>query len=335
MRSSLLLAIAFLLAAPAAGALSYTAFVQCVGAKGVGAVCQLDAGTYPVSATISIGRSNFTIEGTTLNGTRETTLQRAPGFRGALLSDVEATGTTLNTITIRDLTLDGDRAKNTLAYRSYSPDISIFAVENLLFVNCTFVNSPNIGLGLYGNGTSGVVINGSTFANPVVYGLWSDAMGDNSNITYTECASKRFVSNVIVENSHFENAGEPAILGDMINVQILDNVFTNNHSNSIPSDDDGGQIDLTVCTQNALIWNNTFQNGATSPNGRTADGIELHGTNMAIINNTVKDNSGGGINMDGVQHVFIANWNPATGNYGNAQSGIEIAHSSSTFRTTG
>lgn len=144
----------------------------------------------------------------------------------------------------------------------------------------------------------------------------------------------RFVNNVLVANSQFTNAGEPAILGEMTNVQIVNNVFTNNHSYSIPFDDDGGQIDLTVCTNNALLWRNTFQNGSASPNGHVADGIELHGTNISMIDNVVKDNSGGGINMDGVQNIYIANVDPTTGNFGNGHSGIEIGHSSSTFRTT-
>lgn len=334
MRIPLVLSGLALLCVPSAGALSFKDFVQCVGAKGTGAVCQLDTGTYLVSATILIRRSNLTIEGTTVNSSRETTLRRAQGFEGALLQDAEAKGTTLQSIAVRDLTFDGNRAQNELAYSSYSPEVAIFAVKNLLFVNCAFNNSPDIGLALYGGGTSGVVVNKCTFSNLVIYGLWSDATGDNSNITYLDCATKRFVDNIIVSNSLFENAGEPAILGDMTNVQILNNVFTNNHSNSIPFDDDGGQIDLTVCTENAMIFNNTFQNGAASRNGHVADGIELHGTSIAVINNTVKNNSGGGISMDGVQHVFIANWDQATGSIKNGHSGIEIGHSSSTFRPT-
>jgi hypothetical protein len=330
----LVLFLSYLLLATSACALSFPNFVQCVSAKGQGALCQLDAGTFPVSETILIGRSNITIAGTLDNLSRATTLQRAPGFKGALLKDEEAAGATLKSIEVRDLTIDGNRAKNTLSYSSYSPEASIFAISHLTFSDCAFNNSPSIGLGLYGAGTSDVLVNGCTFSNPVVYGLWSDATGDNSNITYKQCAAKRFVENVIVENSLFENAGEPAILGEMINVQILDNIFTNNHSNAVPFDDDGGQIDLTVCTQNAVIWNNTFENGPENPNGRLAGGIELHGTNIAVINNIVKNNKGGGIGLDGTQHVFIADWASGSGNFDNGESGIAIGHSSSTFRQT-
>jgi hypothetical protein len=334
MRIALTLGISGLLFVQAAGALSFPDFVQCVGATGHDPVCKLDAGIYPVSETIPLGRSNIIIEGTVLGTLLETTLQRAPGFDGALVSDVNAIGTTLDSITVRDLTFDGNQAQNTEPYSSYDPDVSIFVVNDLLFENSSFINSPNIGLGLYGAGAGNVVVDKSYFGNPVTFGIWSDATGDNSGITYQECATTQFVNNVTVEQSVFENAGESALLGEMINVTISDNVFTNNHSNTIPFGDNGGQIDLTVCTKNALIWKNTFQDGSASPNGTSADGIELHGTYISVIDNTVKNNSGGGIFMDGVQHILISNSNPTTGNFGNGQSGIEIAHSSSTFRTT-
>jgi hypothetical protein len=333
MRIPLFLGISGLLFAQSARAVSFHEFVECVGASGKGAVCQLDSGTYPVSATISIGRSNIVITGTATTSPLNTVLRRAPGFEGPLLMDSEKAGTTLNSITIENLTFDGNRAENKSPYYNYAPDVSIFAVEKISFINCEFNNSPEIGLGLYGAGTAGVTVDRCAFNDPVIYGLWSDSLG-NGNVTYEHCATTKFVNNVLVANSTFKNSGEPAILGEMINVQIVNNVFTNNHSYSIPFDDDGGQIDLTVCTQNAVIWRNTFQDGAASPNGHVADGIELHGTNISLIDNTVKNNSGDGINMDGVQHIYIANVDPKTGNFGNARSGIAIEHSSSTFRLT-
>jgi hypothetical protein len=333
-RIPLLLGISGLLFIQTAGALSFQDFVQCVGASGQGAVCQLDPGIYPVSETIGIGRSNMTITGTVLGPLLETTLQRAPGFNGALLTDVNAIGTTLTSITIRDLTFDGNRDGNVSPYYLYNPDVSIFVINKLRVVRCAFINSPNIGLALYGAGTGDVVVSECYFGNPVVYGMWSDATGDNSGITYLDCPTKEFVNNVILEHSVFENAGEPGLLAEMTNVQILENVFTNNHSNTIPFGDNGGQIDLTVCTKNALIWKNTFQDGSVSPNGTTVDGIELHGTYISVIDNIVKNNSGGGINMDGVQHILVTNSDPKTGSFGNGYSGIEIGHSSSTFRTT-
>jgi hypothetical protein len=334
MRILLLLGISGLSLATPARALSFQDFVQCVGASGQGAVCQLDAGTYPVSETISIGRSNMTIEGTEQNSKLATTLQRAAGFDGALLSDVSAIGTNLKSVAIRDLTFDGNRAANGEPYYGYNPDVAIFVVEGLLVEHSSFVNAPNIGLALYGAGAGDVVVDQSYFGNPVVFGMWSDATGNTTGITYQDCPALEFVNNVTVENSVFENAGEGALLAEVTNLQILQNVFTNNHSNTVPFDDNGGQIDLTLCAKNVMIWKNTFQDGSQSPDGTLADGIELHGTYIDVIDNTVKNNSGGGIEMDGVQHVLIENSDSRTGSFGNGLSGIEIAHSSPTFRPT-
>jgi hypothetical protein len=334
LRIPLLLGISGLLFIPTAGALSFQDFVQCVGASGQGAVCRLDAGIYPVSETISIGRSDMTIEGTVLNSLLETTLQRAPGFDGALLTDVGAIGTTLESITVRDLTFDGNRDENVSPYYAYNPDVSIFVVQKLRVEHCTFINSPNIGLALYGAGTGDVIVNQCYFGNPVVFGMWSDATVDTTNITYLDCPNIQFVKNVILKHSVFENAGESGLLAEVTNLQILENVFTNNHSNTIPFGDSGGQIDLTVCAKHALISKNTFQNGSVSPNGTVADGIELHGTYISLLDNTVKNNSGDGITMDGVQHISIKNSDPTTGSFGNGRSGIAIAHSDPTFRTT-
>jgi hypothetical protein len=317
-----------------AGALSFPEFVQCLGASGRDPVCKLDAGIYPVSETISLGRSNMTIEGTVLGSLFETTLQRAPGFEGALISDVNAIGTSLKSITIRYLTFDGNRDANLSPYYAYNPDVSIFVVQKLLVENCTFINSPNIGLALYGAGTGDVIVTQCYFGNPVVFGMWSDATVDTTNVTYLDCPKIQFVNNVILKNSVFENAGESGLLAEVTNLQILGNVFTNNHSNTIPFGDSGGQIDLTVCAKNALISKNIFQNGSVSPNGTVADGIELHGTYISLIDNTVKENSGDGINMDGVQHLLISNADRSTGSFGNGRSGIAIAHSDPTFRIT-
>jgi hypothetical protein len=332
MRSLSISVLSGLLFIQPAAALTFQDFVQCVGATGTGAVCQLDAGLYPVSQTIVIGRSNISIEGTSSSG--GTTLQRASGFLGPLFQDNWPSTPPIISVTFQNLTIDGNRANNLAVWSLYSPEVSIFGIKGMQFLNCSFVNSPNIGLGLYGGGTSGVVVDHCYFANPVIYGLWSDALGDNSGITYQECPKKHFVDHVIVENSQFVNAGEPAILGEMTNVWILHNVFTNNHSNSIPFGDSGGQIDLTVCTNNAVIWKNTFQNGSASSNGQTADGIELHGTNTSVIDNIVNNNSGGGITMDGVQDIFVADSNSSQGSFANSHSGIEIGHSSPSFRRT-
>jgi hypothetical protein len=320
-----------LLLQPAA-ALTFQDFVQCVGISGQGSVCQLDPGLYPVSQTIVIARSNLSIEGAA--SSPRTTLQRSPGFLGPLFQDNWPSTPPLSSVVFENLTIDGNRANNLSVWSSYSPEISSFGIKDIQFLNCSFVNSPNLSQGLYGGGTSGVLVDHRYFGNPAVYGLWSDALGDNGDITYQECPTKQFVDHVIVENSQFVDAGEPAILGEMRSVWILHSLFTNNHSNSLPFGDSGGQIVLTICTNNAVIWKNTFQNGSAGSNGQTADGIELRGTNTSVIDNLVTDNSGGGITMDGVQDVFIADSSAGQGSFENAHSGIEIAHSNSSLRRT-
>src|SRR5579872_3322647 len=114
----------------ACSAASLASFTTCIGPQGVGTVCQLDAGTYQISSTLFIGRSNITMKGATATSPGATVLQRAPGFTNSLLRDQYPNGFT--SITIRDLTFDGNRAQNSAVYSSYSPDISIFTTRSLL-----------------------------------------------------------------------------------------------------------------------------------------------------------------------------------------------------------
>jgi hypothetical protein len=324
-RIPLILGISGLLFVQTAGALSFPDFVQCVGASGHDPVCKLDAGIYPVSETISLGRSNITIEGTMLGSLLETTLQRAPGFDGALISDVNAIGTTLKSITIRDLTFDGNRAQNqsliTRTIQTSQSSCQEFARRELLLS----LILPISGLALYGAGAGDVVVDQCYFGNPVVFGMWSDAIGDNSGITY-RMRQHSVREQCDGEKSVFENAGESALLGEMTNLTIWGTCLpTTIPTRSLRRQRRPDRFD--GLHKNALIWKNTFQDGSISPNGTTADGIELHGTYISVIDNTVKNNSGGGINMDGVQHILISNSDPRTGSFGNGRSGIEIAHS--------
>ena len=66
----------------------------------------------------------------------------------------------------------------------------------------------------------------------------------------------------------------------------------------------------------------------SSFNSHVADGIELHGTSITLIDNTVKNNSGGSVVW--TESSIIANWDLHR-QHSNGHSGIEIAHSSSTF----
>lgn len=334
MRASFfVLAIATLIFIRDADALNLQGFTQCIGPQGQGPVCQLDAGTYPISATLLLGRSNITIKGTILASPSDTVLQRAQGFQGALLQDVgPMTSTpTLTNVTIRDLTIDGNRAQNVAAYGTYQPEVSIFTTKSMLINKCNFINSPRISVALYGfaqygTAASGIVVNDSYFANAVILGLWSGAGGQNAaSQGYLGCTSVQVPDNVVIANSQFENMGTNAIYASMTHFQLINNVFTDSHSYAIgdfpPA---GGQIDLDPCTDTAAVLGNTFQGGQKGPGDGNTQGMELHGTNLWIVNNVVKDNWHDGISIGGGANIFIANWDKSAAIIGNQAAGIAV-----------
>jgi len=138
-------------------AASLADFTKCISANGKLTVCQLDPGTYQIGSTLFVSRSNITIKGTIVTSRGDTILRRAPGFQDPLLRDVYSpTGApTSGAITLRDLTIDGNRAQNVAAYASYSPEVNFFSTKSILVTNCDFINSPNTSLALYGAGTGG------------------------------------------------------------------------------------------------------------------------------------------------------------------------------------
>lgn len=112
---------------------SLTDFARCMSAQGQGSVCQLDSGTYVLNAPLMIGRSNLTIRGGNPNSAADTVLQRAPGYTGALLRDPYPGA--LTSISIRDLTFDGNRQQQTLPWQSFNaPDLSIYGTKSVLFL---------------------------------------------------------------------------------------------------------------------------------------------------------------------------------------------------------
>jgi hypothetical protein len=207
----------------------------------------------------------------------------------------------------------------------------IFTTKSLLVTNCDFINSPNSSIFLYGAGTAGVVINNSYFGNPVLFGIGADATGSHAleaPNTFQLCASLVLPDNILVANSTFENGGESVITFDATNVQIIKNIFRNNKSNTVPFNDSGGQIDLTVCTANGAVVRNTFENAPLGPNGQPGGGIELHGTDLTIVNNLITNNAGPGVATAGVQRIFLANWDQATATSGNNMGGVALYHPS-------
>jgi hypothetical protein len=309
----ILAALGWTQACPAA---SLAAFTTCIGPQGTGTVCQLDAGTYQISSTLFIGRSNITIEGSTATSPGATVLQRAPGFTNTLLRDPYPNG--LTSITVRDFTFDGNRAQNAATYSTYSPDVQIFTTASLLITNCDFINSPNFSLALYGAGTSGVVVNNSYFANAVISGFFSGPTGDHSGQDYTACSGEQFPDMVIIAGSRFEGFGQNALYSSMTNAQIVNNYFTETYDFAIgPYIPAGGQIDLDPCTDHAAVVGNTFANGTPPPGAGNTQGIELHGTDIAVVNNMVSQELNAGISIGGAANIFIANWDKTSATFGN------------------
>jgi len=212
-------------------AASLADFTKCIGPQGVGPVCQLDAGTYPLSTQLYIGRSNITTKGTVLTSASDTVLQRAPGFVYSLIIDVSppSTAPPVSNITIRDLTFDGNRSQNTQLYSSYFAELNVNTTRSILITNCRFINSPFIGVTILGRGANGIVVNNSYFGNAVVFGLWAGAAGNNAGQTYLGCSSTIQPDNIVVANSQFESMGENAIYASATHLQLINNIFIDSH----------------------------------------------------------------------------------------------------------
>ena len=297
-------------------------FTRCIGPDGVGPVCQLDSGTYQIQSTLLIGRSNITLKGTVVDSRRATILQRAPGFTDILMADQFSITSTpiLTSITIRDFVFDGNRSQ--FPGDPNIIDLLITTTRSVLVANCDFIDAADTSMELR-QGTSGAVINHASFKNPKIVGIGggpsTPGMNEAANI-YPLCKDFAFPTNILITNSSFEDAGANAIFFHAKDVRITNSVFQHNHKDA-PFNSSGGQIGLSICTDNAAVLNNIFKDGPTTPNGWWADGIEVHGTNVTVVDNLVTNNAGNGILLHGVQHFFTANWDPTTGSIANNQMG--------------
>ena len=293
-------------------AASLADFTRCISPQGQGPVCQLDAGDYQLQTPFAIGRSNLTIKGTFTKSLADTTLRRAPGSTRALIAAYDRSPN-LAGITIRDFTFDGGGARPDAD--SIETDVRMISVKSLLITNCAFINSPLIALGLGGNlangYTSGAVINNVSIDNVGKLGLIALTKADSPGRSLT-CGSDGYSSNIVIANSTFKNVGANAIYLEAQRVQVINNTAQHNHFTS-PYNAPGGQFAVGICADDIAMVNNRISDAPIAPNGFQGEGIELHGTNLMIVDNTITNNAGNGINMSGVQHVFIANWKPGTG----------------------
>jgi hypothetical protein len=292
-------------------------------------VCELDDGIHQVSSTLLIGRSNITIKG---NSSRRTILQRSPGFRAPLLRDIFPNPVRLTSITIRDLTFDGNRSQQMGTAASFNPELFVLGIKSILVGNCEFTDSPWIGFGFI-NGVDGVVVNKSYFANAVNNGIWADGAGGPYDVAggAERCGTSSFPSDIVVANSRFEGNGGNGIQFDAKNVQIVQNEFRDNHRDPPPGFDvAGGQLNIITCADNVAIVRNSFTGASSNSRGGWADDIEMHGTNVAMINNVIAKSAATGITMQGSTDILVANWDQTTGFFGSEtlpfHSGIYIVN---------
>ena len=310
-----------LLMAHVNNASSLPEFAACIGARGQGQMCQLDAGTYELREPLFIGRSNITIKGAT-NSAKDTVLRRAPGYTNNLMRDTFPDS--LNSITIRDFTFDGNRGAQTEPWDKFQPSLFLLSAKSALITNTSFINSPASGFGILGDrGTAtGIVVNKSTFDNNAIFGIWSG----NSLITSVDagkhllCGDYKYATDIVVAGSTFENTGANALFMEAHNVQVVGNTFRNNHKDA-PFNISGGQVDFPVCANNIAIVGNTLRDGPSTPNGWWVHGIEGHAPNMAIVNNLVTGHAASALTLHGIQNVFVANWDRSSGSIGNNKRG--------------
>lgn len=290
-------------------------FTNCIGAQGQGPVCQLDAGNYQLSVPLQIARSNITVKGTIVTSLADTTLQRAPGSARGLL--VSTYGGNIRSITVRDFTFDGNRIQQTATASSIEPEVRFISVNSFLITHVAFINSPNVAITIEANpgqpATSGAVVNNISIDNAALLGLLSQAAGPSGAPgQYLTCPSLTYPSSIRIANSMFSNTGANAIAIEATGVQMIGNTLRHNHETA-PYNAPGGQIYVTICADDVAMVNNSVSDGPVTANGYFGEGLELHGTNLVAIDNTITNNAGPGIQMSGAQNVFISNWTPGTG----------------------
>jgi hypothetical protein len=301
--------------------MSLADFTKCISPQGQGPVCQLDAGIYQLSLPLVIGRSNIAVKGTVTSSRADTTLRRSPGSTRALLASY-AQNPNLRSITIRDFTFDGARDQQSAAATSFEPDVRLISVESVLITNAAFVDSPSIALTLEGAAgqaaTSGVVVNNVSIDNAALLGIWAYAVDGPSDTPgkYLTCGSLTYPTSITITNSTFTNVGANAIALEARRVQLSNNTLRHNHETA-PFNAPGGQMYVQICSDDIALQSNSISDGPATANGWYADGIELHGTNLSVVDNTITNNAGSGIAMSAVQDVFIANWTPDTAVLGN------------------
>ena len=293
-------------------------FIDCVGpnVNGYGPDCVLDSSGSPYTidgvqqGTITITRSNITVEG----AWPYPTILRGVGFNNPLIQTPSVspgpcpTATELSGpcfVQIQHLIIDGNRGN--VGPTCCAADLELPNCEYCFIYYTTFQNSSNQALYLHSDVPSAVGF--STFTNSYHSGIYT-----NTGV----CPYPMYISPHVCQNI-FENAftasGGAGIGINSQNVQVVYNTFTGN--GTICEDNAGaGQIGFSDSSNdNVVISYNTVNNAPTCPigpwGGYANFGIEYHGTNATIFDNTIQGNSGAAIYMESAQHVTISTDNPS------------------------
>ena len=154
--------------------LDLAGFRACLRTNGQGSTCSLDPGEWVIDATVRVERSNLTVTGILApDGTRPM-LRRAPGFWQEMVRVSPQSAQKLSTITIRQLTFDGNRSSGGVAPNFISADVEVYSTTSLLFDNCRFVDAPRHHLVIDAQSSS-VMVTGSIFNGAAWFGIWSDS----------------------------------------------------------------------------------------------------------------------------------------------------------------
>lgn len=272
---------------------------------GYGSTCTLASGTYNVSATIPVWRSNITINGAS-GGT--TTLTRVSPWPTVMVQVGDGSHTGVTDVTFSDLTFNGNSENMAAGSYNTSPnyvdlDLGVYATWNTYVSNCTFDNSPAISIfTVYYS-----YINSSWFyfnTNPSYAGYtalltWnSSSQSQSTDIQFTNSTVQYSGLNGVF----FEGSERMLVQYDY---------FYHNHQTCF-ANAPGGQIAVGnnvpagMYSNDADIWNN-YVDGEDSvcSNGWASRGLEMYGTDYSIENNTFINHKDDGVIIGNASDVLI------------------------------
>ena len=295
-------------------------------------ILKFGPGNYSVSATIRPGNNNEIVGSNVTEGSAATIFVRDPKFFAGVGTDERVSPPAnfnniaaadmfkiaqKNSVVLHDFEIDG----STTAIGYYplegvipKPTGKMFQMPKGKQSEITLNDSSNVLIsGLHirnvqlhavgGAGINGLVIKDCDFSSDgwnKYQLLW---LGQEEN------------ENILIKNNLIRNSSHAGLyLEYASNAVVEENVFDHNRLNTFFTGP-GGQIVLQTHTHDIIIRNNTIINAGYTPADEVpkrdkallGHGIEVHGYNTTIINNTISQNAGFGIILkNNLQFVSIA-----------------------------